>query len=349
MSTGFQGDRFSREFPASGGAWRAVGRTTVFRGVMLATACSVVVLAAIPLISGPLYGSLASEGSSAKPDLWIVRNPDHSGGLSSRANPVSISSDQGYLFSRSLNEVSTSATAVSISGSISGGAAILPTSLTGISLKFLHPDEDQALIADEKKPETKVDVPLPRPRPLIASVDPTAILPSVSGATQQPLDPAEISDPITALSEAGQQTAVYDIEARTVYLPNGERLEAHSGLGDRLDDIRYVNERMRGPTPPQIYDLRLRESLFHGVQAVRLTPADGRNPYGRTGLLVHNYLLGPNGDSNGCISIRDYDKFLSAFSKGQIKRLVVVSRLKEAPPAIIATKVEKFLRYALGR
>ena len=39
-------------------------------------------------------------------------------------------------------------------------------------------------------------------------------------------------------------TAVYDVAAHTVYLPNGTRLEAHSGLGDRLDDPRHVNERM---------------------------------------------------------------------------------------------------------
>src|SRR5208282_4855588 len=37
-------------------------------------------------------------------------------------------------------------------------------------------------------------------------------------------------------------TAVYDISARTVYLPDGTRLEAHSGLGDRLDNPRYVSE-----------------------------------------------------------------------------------------------------------
>ena len=46
-------------------------------------------------------------------------------------------------------------------------------------------------------------------------------------------------------------TAVYDISARTVYLPDGTRSEAHSGYGNKLDDPRYVNERMVGPTPPQ--------------------------------------------------------------------------------------------------
>jgi len=48
---------------------------------------------------------------------------------------------------------------------------------------------------------------------------------------------------------------------------------------------------------------------------------------GRSGLLVHSYLLGPNGDSNGCVSIRNYDQFLNAFQNGVIKRLVVIPRL----------------------
>src|SRR6202042_378327 len=40
-------------------------------------------------------------------------------------------------------------------------------------------------------------------------------------------------------------TAVYDISAHTVYLPDGKRLEAHSGLGDKLDDPRSASVRMR--------------------------------------------------------------------------------------------------------
>jgi hypothetical protein len=50
-------------------------------------------------------------------------------------------------------------------------------------------------------------------------------------------------------------------------------------------------------------------------------------------LLTHSYLLGPNGDSNGCVSIKNYDKFLTAFEKGEIKRLVVVVSLNEAVSA----------------
>ena len=122
-------------------------------------------------------------------------------------------------------------------------------------------------------------------------------------------------------------TAVYDVAAHTVYLPNGTRLEAHSGLGDRLDDPRHVNERMRGATPPNVYELEPREQLFHGVQALRLKPVGGGDIYGRTGLLAHTYMLGPNGDSNGCVSFKNYNSFLQAFQNGEVKRLVVVARL----------------------
>jgi len=122
-------------------------------------------------------------------------------------------------------------------------------------------------------------------------------------------------------------TAVYDVAAHTVYLPNGTRLEAHSGLGNRLDDPRFVNERMRGATPPNVYELQPREQLFHGVQALRLIPVGGGDVYGRTGLLAHTYMLGPNGDSNGCVSFRNYNAFLQAFQNGEVKRLVVVARL----------------------
>jgi hypothetical protein len=58
-------------------------------------------------------------------------------------------------------------------------------------------------------------------------------------------------------------TAVYDISAHTVYMPDGTQLEAHSGLGGWLDDPNHANEKMRGVTPPNIYDLELREELFH--------------------------------------------------------------------------------------
>src|SRR4029434_5267523 len=78
-------------------------------------------------------------------------------------------------------------------------------------------------------------------------------------------------------------TAVYDISAQALYLPNGAKLEAHSGLGSRMDKVDSVSERMVGATPPGTYELKPREKLFHGVQALRMTPVDSESTLGRTG------------------------------------------------------------------
>jgi hypothetical protein len=135
-------------------------------------------------------------------------------------------------------------------------------------------------------------------------------------------------DAVAAAPSFDRQTAVYDISAKRVYMPDGTKLEAHSGLGSRLDDPKGVREKMRGATPPHIYDLKPREALFHGVPALRLTPVGGEAAiYGRTGLLAHTYMLGPNGDSNGCVSFKDYNAFLKAYRNGEVKRLVVVGSL----------------------
>ncbi len=122
---------------------------------------------------------------------------------------------------------------------------------------------------------------------------------------------------------ASRGTAVYDISAHTVYLPDGRRLEAHSGLGPYIDDPGHVHLRMRGSTPPAVYDLKPREAIFHGVRALRLTPVSG-SVYGRSGLLAHTFMLGARGDSNGCVSFRNYRAFLEAYESGEVRRLVVV-------------------------
>jgi hypothetical protein len=126
-----------------------------------------------------------------------------------------------------------------------------------------------------------------------------------------------------------KQTAVYDIAAKMVYLPDGTRLEAHSGLGSKLDDARYSRVRMQGVTPPHIYELTPREALFHGVPALRLNPIGGEQKiFGRTGLLAHTYMLGPNGDSNGCVSFKDYYAFLNAYRNQGIRRLAVLAKVQ---------------------
>jgi len=144
--------------------------------------------------------------------------------------------------------------------------------------------------------------PLPPPRPVQ--------LASLTGSPAGPFD---------------RWTAVYDLTAHIVYMPDGTKLEAHSGLGDRLDDPYHVDEPDRGATPPHMYELTAREQLFHGVQALRLNPVGGGGIFGRAGLLAHPYMLGPNGDSNGCVSFKNYDAFLQAFQNGEVKRLAVVA------------------------
>jgi hypothetical protein len=203
-------------------------------------------------------------------------------------------------------------------------------------------------------------VPLPRPRPLdrvqTASLDARAQVNKVVADTPPPKPTifeklfGKPDAPNVALAYAapdggvlgdGQSltpslsapydrfTAVYDISAATVYLPNGTKLEAHSGLGNRFDDPRFVHEKMRGATPPHVYDLKPREAIFHGVRALRLNPVGGESAiFGRTGLLAHTYMLGPRGDSFGCVSFKNYNAFLKAYEDGDIKRLAVVARVE---------------------
>lgn len=119
--------------------------------------------------------------------------------------------------------------------------------------------------------------------------------------------------------------AVYDISAAKVYMPDGSVLEAHSGIGKMADNPRYVHVKMNGPTPPHTYNLRMRESRFHGVEAIRMLPVDGKNKYGRDGFLTHSYLLrGGREESHGCIAFADYPRFLAAFKQGKVRQIVVV-------------------------
>jgi hypothetical protein len=162
--------------------------------------------------------------------------------------------------------------------------------------------------------------------------------PRMAVSTSPPANPskkqlrvAEAVEDTISPPDAEDHTAIYDIAAHMVYLPNGQKLEAHSGLGGHLDNPRYVSEKNWGPTPPNAYDLSLREELFHGVRAIRLIPAGSGNMFGRDGMLAHSYMLGPNGQSNGCVSFREYPVFLNAFLSGQVNRLVVVEHLATPP------------------
>jgi hypothetical protein len=169
----------------------------------------------------------------------------------------------------------------------------------------------------------------------LASASATVALPSEprsrsldSGPRVRPND---IASAVAAFSEPDSKIAIYDIAAHTVYMPNGDKLEAHSGLGERLDNPRYVNVRMKGPTPPNVYKLSMRERVFHGVRAIRLTPVDETKMFGRDGMLAHTYMLRNRGHSNGCVVFSNYPAFLAAFQAGEVDRLVVVEHLDKPP------------------
>ena len=176
---------------------------------------------------------------------------------------------------------------------------------------------DVGTITLPKIPATRADArpaPMPQSRPRLASLPPAGDL----GIKME-------GDPDPA------KTAIYDIVGQVVYLPNGEKLEAHSGLGNFMDDPRSHRQKNRGVTPPNTYKLKLREALFHGVQAIRLTPVNEDIMFGRDGMLAHTYMLGPSGQSNGCVSFKDYPRFLRAFLRGEVEHMVVVARLDKPP------------------
>jgi hypothetical protein len=162
---------------------------------------------------------------------------------------------------------------------------------------------------------------------------------SLSAPSETRPRPMTIASAVAAFSEPDSKIAIYDIAAHTVYMPNGDTLEAHSGLGERLDNPRYVNVKMKGPTPPNVYKMSLRERAFHGVRAIRLNPVDESKMFGRDGMLAHTYMLRNRGHSNGCVVFGNYPAFLAAFERGEVDRLVVVEHLdrKPTPSARIAS------------
>jgi hypothetical protein len=212
---------------------------------------------------------------------------------------------------------------------------------------------DNEAKVDEAKPTAATAIPLPRSRPAAAVQEarPGSALAQANSAARQDdrtllqklsdLLPGRVTlaslvpdgglfrraPDLASLGYDGL-TAVYDISAHAVYLPSGLILEAHSGMGSLRDDPEHVSVPNAGATPPAVYELKPREKEFHGVQALRMIPTEGSDTSGRSGLLAHSFMLGPKGDSNGCVSIKNYDRFLKAFNDGEINRLVVIPSLR---------------------
>jgi len=214
------------------------------------------------------------------------------------------------------------------------------------------------------EPETEEDValpsqiPLPEARPLIETVvieqKPADEKPVARGnldnkdkkdkedvAYEKPErsllgDLFKSNDNNTAWPGKGTKVAIYDVSNATVYLPDGTKLRAHSGIGGMRDNPRYEHVIMRGPTPAGIYRLSMREKRFYGVEAIRMTSIDGRDPKNRTGLLTHTNLLRGQKGSHGCVAFQNYQPFLNAFKRGQINMIVVVPELPSSRTRLAA-------------
>ncbi|WP_235726833.1 DUF2778 domain-containing protein [Martelella mediterranea] len=135
-----------------------------------------------------------------------------------------------------------------------------------------------------------------------------------------------------------KKVAVYDISAAKVYMPDGEVMEAHSGKGKYRDNPNGTHVKMAGAVPAATYKLTMRESLFHGVPALRMTSVDGTNPLGRTGILAHTYMLRTPGDSHGCLVFKDYYKFLKAWKADKVDYIVAVPSLEEGASTLLANR-----------
>jgi hypothetical protein len=216
------------------------------------------------------------------------------------------------------------------------------------------------LVLAEPKNEEDValpsQVPLPEARPLIERVDtdqkPAEEKPAVRSRRDKTDDAKDVAyakpersllgdlfkskTNHTGWLGKGTKVAIYDVSNATVYLPDGTKLRAHSGIGHMRDNPRYEHVTMRGPTPAGIYRLKMREKRFYGVEAIRMTSIDGRDPKNRTGLLTHTNLLRGQKGSHGCVAFQNYEPFLRAFKRGQITMLVVVPKLPSSRTQLAA-------------
>lgn len=297
---------------------------------------------------------LAAVGVSAGVAAWVA-DPRDAALVSANASPSRLGSsfDERFLPAPSPESLARHFSTPSLAGAANAVADIrVRQAREQLARQMMQSQDWRAAIEEPAAPSATTSVPLPRARPTEARFEaasraaPDSAAPGDQRTLLQKLSdffPGRVklaslnagdglfrSGPDLASLGYDSFTAVYDISAQVVYLPNGAKLEAHSGLGNRMDKADSVAERMVGVTPPGTYELRPREKLFHGVRALRMTPVDSESTLGRTGLLVHSYMLGPDGASNGCVSIRNYERFLKAYSDGEVTRLVVVQSLTDS-------------------
>lgn len=202
-------------------------------------------------------------------------------------------------------------------------------------------------------PSNVLPVPAMRPKPLVRTKPGAISKPSSAPNTRQttqapvlayakPQEPGAEDSPFSGLGKLfngkggglpgrSSKIAVYDISAAVVHMPDGSKLKANSGIGHRMNKPKYAYVKNLGPTPPNVYKLRMRERRFHGVEAIRMLPYDVAAMRGRDGMLAHSPLLRRSKGSHGCVAFTHYDKFLRAFKQGKVKTMIVVPDMSKLP------------------
>jgi hypothetical protein len=97
----------------------------------------------------------------------------------------------------------------------------------------------------------------------------------------------------------------------------------HREMTSQLCCVAAVRDRFHPISSPD-YDFarvrRIKHRIFHVIKFAKAAR-------GRGGLLAHTCVLGPNGQSNGCVSFKNYAAFLRAYQNGEIKHLAVVASM----------------------
>jgi hypothetical protein len=240
-------------------------------------------------------------------------------------------------FSRAVNTVEPQAPAA-------GNPTMLTALVEDVPVKDMQPF-DLVLVEPEADEELALpdQIPLPEARPLTEAVATDPKPPVEKPAPRRTDDGKDLAyakpersifgnlfnrkSGDGAWPGHGTRVAIYDVSNATVHMPDGTKLRAHSGIGRMRDNPRYEHVKMNGPTPAGIYRLSMREKRFYGVEAIRMTSIDGRDPKNRTGLLTHTNLLRGQIGSHGCVAFQNYEPFLNAFKRGKVNMMIVVPEL----------------------
>lgn len=134
-----------------------------------------------------------------------------------------------------------------------------------------------------------------------------------------------------------RQTAVYDISAHTVYLPDGTRPEAHPArpkLDDRACCVRRDDWKV---TPPHIYESRRRAKRCSMACSRLVAHAIGGEDkiFGCRPPRITTYMLGSNGDPMAVCRSRITAAVFNAYRNHGIRRLAVPAgggRARGLPP-----------------